>query len=206
HGLWAGCHRVLKTLDWHTERGSLPTSQHVAKRVWSSMSEPHAPEPDGEPKAGHRGRTLAWTSSTYFGEGLPWSVLHQIASEYLTAIGMRPAQVGYTAWLHGATLLKFLWSPIVDLFGSLRRWMLTTQLLMGVLVGGLAWLAHDLSEVPDASKDTTWIWLVLVAIGVLSATYDIACDGYYMAALGKQAQARYSGARVAAFRAAMLVG
>src|SRR5690606_1038253 len=158
HGLWAGCHRVLKTLDWHTERGSLPTSQHVAKRVWSSMSEPHAPEPDGEPKAGHRGRTLAWTSSTYFGEGLPWSILHQIAAEYLTAIGMRPAQVGYTAWLHGTTMLKFLWSPIVDLFGSLRQWMIAMQALMGIGVGVLALLAHRLAIA--GHKDVTWVWLL----------------------------------------------
>lgn len=169
------------------------------------MSEPHAPEPDGEPKAGHRGRTLAWTSSTYFGEGLPWSILHQIAAEYLTAIGMRPAQVGYTAWLHGTTMLKFLWSPIVDLFGSLRQWMIAMQALMGIGVGVLALLAHRLANVAG-HKDVTWLWLLLVGIGVLSATYDIACDGYYMGALEKRDQARFSGVRVAAFRAAMLMG
>ncbi len=137
---------------------------------------------------------------------MPWSILHQIASEYLTAIGMRPAQVGYTSWLHGATLLKFLWSPIVDLFGSLRRWMIAMQISMGIGVGVLALLAQRLATDAGVVKDTRWIWCLLVGIGVLSATYDIACDGYYMSALGKRDQARYSGARVAAFRAAMLVG
>ena len=169
------------------------------------MAEPHAQEPDGEPRAGRRGRILAWTSSTYVGEGLPWSILHQIASEYLTAIGMRPAQVGYTAWLHGTTMLKFLWSPIVDLFGSLRQWMIAMQALMGIGVGALALLAHRLANV-TGHKDTTWLWLLLIGIGVLSATYDIACDGYYMGALDKREQARFSGVRVAAFRAAMLFG
>ncbi|MCA9717620.1 MAG: MFS transporter, partial [Myxococcales bacterium] len=47
---------------------------------------------------------------------------------------------------------------------------------------------------------------LLVVIGVLSATHDIACDGYYMDALDEDAQARMSGLRVAAFRVAMLVG
>ncbi len=50
------------------------------------------------------------------------------------------------------------------------------------------------------------MWVLLVAVGVLSATHDIACDGYYMEALEPQRQARFSGVRVAAFRAAMLVG
>ncbi|HGG58147.1 MAG TPA: MFS transporter, partial [Nannocystis exedens] len=54
--------------------------------------------------------------------------------------------------------------------------------------------------------DTTLVWVVLVIIGVLSATHDIACDGYYMDALSRDLQARYSGIRVAAFRVAMLVG
>lgn len=152
-----------------------------------------------------RARTLGWTSSTYFGEGLPWSVLHQVASEYLTAIGMPAREVGYTGWLNGTTLLKFLWSPFVDLFGTLKRWMVATQALIGIGVGVLAVVAHRLAGTPG-DKDTRWVWLTLLGLGVLSATYDIACDGYYMGALNKHDQARYSGSRVAAYRAAMLVG
>lgn len=152
-----------------------------------------------------RARTLGWTSSIYFGEGLPWSVLHQVASEYLTAIGLPAREVGYTGWLNGTTLLKFLWSPLVDLFGTLKRWMVATQALLGVGVGVLAVVAQRLAGVPG-DKDTRWVWLTLLGLGVLSATYDIACDGYYMGALKKHDQARYSGTRVAAYRAAMLVG
>lgn len=168
-------------------------------------------------RARRRKGTLAWTSSTYFAEGLPWSLLHQVAAEYFTAIGLRPAQVGYTSLLHGPTFLKLLWSPIVELFGTLRGWMIGTQALLGVAVGVLAILAHwVVGEVsaagmhPDPSGSalsaTGWIWVVLVTIGVLSATHDIACDGYYMEALDADDQARFSGVRVAAFRAAMLVG
>src|SRR5690606_28271402 len=115
------------------------------------------------------------------------------------------------------TFLKLLWSPIVELFGTLRGWMIGTQALLGVAVGVLAILAHwVVGEVsaagmhPDPSGSalsaTGWIWVVLVTIGVLSATHDIACDGYYMEALDADDQARFSGVRVAAFRAAMLVG
>lgn len=149
--------------------------------------------------------TVAWTGSTYFAEGLPWSVLHQVASEFFTAAGLPARQVGYTSALHATSTLKFVWSPIVDLFGSLRQWMVATQALLGVLMGLLAVLAQQVATTTGV-KDTTFVWIVLVAIGVVSATHDIACDGYYMDALKKDAQARYAGVRVAAFRAAMLVG
>lgn len=148
--------------------------------------------------------TAAWTGSTYFAEGLPWSVLHQVASEFFTAAGLPARQVGYTSALHATGTLKAVWSPIVDLFGTLRQWMIATQGVLGVMIGLLAVLAHNLSAAAD--KDTTVIWVMLFAIGVVSATHDIACDGYYMDALPKQAQARYVGMRVAAFRVAMFVG
>ncbi len=148
-----------------------------------------------------------WTSSTYFAEGLPWSLLHQVAGELLTAVGLPPRMVGYTSALHLTSSLKFLWSPFVDLFGTLRRWMLWTQALMGAAVMVLALAASQLAAIPEPiAADTTWVWLLLIVIGVLSATHDIACDGYYMDALDTEDQARYSGIRVAAFRVAMVVG
>lgn len=148
---------------------------------------------------------VAWTGSTYFAEGLPWSVLHQVASEFFTAAGLPARQVGYTSALHATGSLKFLWSPVVDLFGSLRQWMLATQALLGVLIGLLAMIAHAVAT-SAGPKDTTFVWVTLIAIGIASATHDIACDGYYMDVLPKDRQAKYAGVRVAAFRAAMLVG
>lgn len=161
-------------------------------------------DPPPEPPA-RRADTVAWTGSTYFAEGLPWSVLHQVAAEFFTAAGLPAREVGFTSALHLTGSLKFLWSPLVDLFGTLRRWIVGTQLGLGVLMGLLALLTHDLFVSPG-ERDTSTIWLVLIGIGIVSATHDIACDGYYMEALGKDDQARYSGVRVAAFRAAMLVG
>ena len=57
------------------------------------------------------GKNLLWTSTTYFGEGLPWSFLHQMALEFLVAIGASGTAGSMTSGLHAATLLKFLWSP-----------------------------------------------------------------------------------------------
>src|SRR5205823_5877012 len=43
-------------------------------------------------------------------------------------------------------------------------------------------------------------------VAILAATHDIAIDGFYLQALDKQAQAAFSGLRVAAYRGAMLLG
>jgi PAT family beta-lactamase induction signal transducer AmpG len=143
-------------------------------------------------------------SSTYFAEGLPWSVLHQVAGEFLTAAGVDAAQIGRTSYLHAATLVKVLVGPVLDTLGSLRGWMILGQAAMGVAIGALGLLAARLVDGDPTALPI--IWILLGAIGVLSAIHDTACDGYYMEVLDKDAQARWSGARVAAFRVAMLVG
>jgi PAT family beta-lactamase induction signal transducer AmpG len=143
-------------------------------------------------------RTLLWTSSAYFGEGLPWSVLHQLATEFLTASGASKTQIASTSLFHFAVTLKFLWSPVVDLWGRKRRWLVVTELVLGLgmLLTGLVVGGGNLSL----------FWLVLALLSVVHATHDIACDGFYLSALDSRQRALFSGVRNAGFRAAMIVG
>jgi PAT family beta-lactamase induction signal transducer AmpG len=143
-------------------------------------------------------RTLLWTSSAYFGEGLPWSFLHQLVTEFLTASGASKRQISSTSLFHLAVTLKFIWSPVVDLFGSKRRWLVTAQVVLGagMLLSAL---------VVDAGQ-TSLFWLLLSLLAVVHATHDIACDGFYLTALDRSQQALFSGVRNAAFRAATIVG
>jgi MFS transporter, PAT family, beta-lactamase induction signal transducer AmpG len=157
------------------------------------VTKPASEEPE-------RKRNLAWVVSTYFGQGLPWTFLHQMATDYLTAIRAPVQQVGYTSWLHTATSFKFAWSPLVDLTGTKRRWMVVLQMVMGVGMFGVAFISRE------ALGGLGMFWLSLALLAIVHATHDIACDGYYLLALSRRQQALYSGARVAAFRAAMLVG
>ena len=150
-----------------------------------------------QPKAKAK-KDLLWTSTTYFGEGLPWSFLHQMAAEFLTATGASNAQVGMTSALHGAVTLKFLWSPIVDLFGRKRTWLWMMQIILGLGMLGVA------SVVP--SGNLTMFWVALGVLSILHATHDIACDGFYLQALDRAGQALFSGTRIAAFRVATIVG
>jgi PAT family beta-lactamase induction signal transducer AmpG len=161
------------------------------------MNEASSTTPAPPPK---RFGNVAWVASTYFGQGLPWSFLHQMATDYLTAVRAPLWQVGYTSWLHTATAFKFLWGPVVDSAGTKRTWMVLLQVLLGFGMLGVAGVSAF------GGGGLGMFWLSLSILAVIHATHDIACDGYYMLALGRSDQALYSGARVAAFRAAMLVG
>jgi PAT family beta-lactamase induction signal transducer AmpG len=143
-------------------------------------------------------KALLWTSTTYFGEGLPWSFLHQMAAEFLTAIGASNTQVGMTSALHSAVTLKFLWSPIVDLFGRKRTWLWMMQIILGLGMFVVAAIA------PTGNLKLFWVALAVLAI--LHATHDIACDGFYLQALDKHGQALFAGTRIAAFQVARIVG
>ena len=144
------------------------------------------------------GKALGWISSTYFGEGLPWSFIHQMGTEFLTAIGASKTQIAATSWFHLAVTFKFAWSPVVDLFGRKRTWLLVLQVLLGLGMFAIAVVAPG--------RELTWFWLLLSVLAILHATHDVACDGFYLEALDKERQALFSGARTAAFRAAMFAG
>jgi PAT family beta-lactamase induction signal transducer AmpG len=143
-------------------------------------------------------RALLWTSTTYFGEGLPWSFLHQMGTEFLTAIGASKTQISSTSLLHLAVTFKFAWSPALDLFGKRRTWLWVLQLVLGLGMFAVAAVAP--------SRNLSAFWLVVSALAVVHATHDIACDGFYLQALDERGQALYSGTRLGAYRLAMIVG
>jgi PAT family beta-lactamase induction signal transducer AmpG len=143
-------------------------------------------------------RALLWTSTTYFGEGLPWTFLHQMGTEFLTEIRASSTQIGSTSLLHLAVTFKFLWSPLLDLFGKRRTWLWGLQVLLGLGMFVVASIAP--------SRNLTAFWLAMAAMSVVHATHDIACDGFYLQALDKHDQALYSGTRLGAYRLALLVG
>jgi PAT family beta-lactamase induction signal transducer AmpG len=153
---------------------------------------------DARAAASRSRRTLVWTSSSYFGEGLPWSFLHQLATEFLTASGASKTQISSTSLFHLAVTLKFIWSPIVDLFGAKRRWLVAAQVVLG--------LGMLLTALAVGLDNPALFWLLLALLAVVHATHDIACDGFYLSALDEPRRALFSGVRNAAFRAATIVG
>lgn len=153
----------------------------------------------------NRTKDLGWVLSTNFAEGLPYAVITTLSVVMMADMGLSNAEI--TAWTSLLAMpwsFKALWSPWV---GRLRRpagvqhglkvWMWMTQTLLAVCIGGVA-----LSFC--ASHWLVWCLLALTVGAFTSATYDVACDGFYMQALDKDAQSFFVGIRSTAYRLSMI--
>lgn len=141
-----------------------------------------------------------WVTSTYFAEGLPYSVVNNLAEILFKGLGASLETIGLTALFHLPWNLKFLWGPFVDQYESKRRWLVGIEVVLTAVMLVLALLARG-----GASLGLLSAWFLLLA--VLSATHDMAIDGYYLEALDARGQSSFVGYRAMAYRfAGMLVG
>ena len=81
----------------------------------------------------------AWIPSLYLAEGLPNVAVVTISVIMYKRMGISNADITlYTSWLYLPWVLKFLWSPFVDLLKTKRWWIITMQLLIGAGFAGIA--------------------------------------------------------------------
>jgi PAT family beta-lactamase induction signal transducer AmpG len=134
----------------------------------------------------------------YVLQGINSTVVEVAANVYFTALKLPLAQVGYyTSDLALPFTLKAFWSPLVDLFGTKRGWMLFTAVVVAAAIMGLAWGMQSRDPVQN-------VIFGCIAIAIAGATNDIATDGYYMLALDRRGQEYFVGVRSAAFRLGMI--
>jgi PAT family beta-lactamase induction signal transducer AmpG len=138
-----------------------------------------------------------WVASTYFGEGFPYAVVHNVADVLFVELGASLGTVGLTSLFHLPWNLKFLWGPFLDAFGTKRGWLLATEIAIAAVLVVLAF-----ASVGPAALATASVAFAIIAL--LSATHDIAVDGYYLEALDTDGQSKFVGYRAAAYRLAML--
>lgn len=135
-----------------------------------------------------------WVATLYFAQGLPNAVVDLVAPVAMKDLGFDNAVITtVAAWAYLPWTLKALWSPLVDGIGRKRTWIFGMQAAGALLLGALA--AAFFFGVPALG-----IVAALGAIAVVSATHDIAADGFYMLALDSGRQAFYSGWRSTFFR------
>jgi len=146
---------------------------------------------------------LASVSLLSFSSGLPLGLVWIAIPTWMKQEGVDIRVVGLFTLAQAPWSFKFLWSPLVDRYappflGRKRGWMLLSQ--VALLLLGL-WLA-GVSDRPDA----VWvIGAVALATALASATQDIAYDGYAVEVLRPEEHGLAVGARLAFYRAAMLV-
>ena len=147
------------------------------------------------------GRRLSpwiWVPTLYFAEGIPNSIVSDASKVMYTDFGLSLEMLGVvTGLMYWAWVVKPLWSPLVDLVKSKRWWIVLTEILLAASFLGLS----------AAIKSPNWmLWTQVCfwSLAVISATQDIAADGYYMLALDESNQAGYTGIRSTAYRLSML--
>ncbi|MBI4802448.1 MAG: MFS transporter [Elusimicrobia bacterium] len=138
--------------------------------------------------------------SVYFAEGLPYILINSVSVILYKNMGVSNAKIAFwTSWLYLPWVIKMLWGPMVDMYGTRRSWVVYTQLIMACCLGA--------SALSLAGQHFFAVSLVSFAVGAfISATHDIAVDGFYMLALTKEDQAFFVGIRSMFYRFAMIFG
>jgi PAT family beta-lactamase induction signal transducer AmpG len=137
-------------------------------------------------------------SSTYFAEGFPYTVVNNVAEILFKELGASLQLIGLTALFHLPWNLKFLWGPFLDQYETKRRWLLAVELALTVVMVALAVVA-------SSAQMLAVIAGCFMLMGLLSATHDIAIDGFYLEALDEAGQSRFVGYRAMAYKIASLV-
>lgn len=142
----------------------------------------------------------SWIPTLYFAEGLPNAIVVLVAALMYKQLGMSNTEIAfYTSWLYLPWVIKFIWSPFVDILKTKRWWTIAMQLLIGAALGGIAF------TIPGSF----WLQGSLFCFWVMafsSATHDIAADGFYMLGLDDHQQSFFSGIRSTFYRLAMMFG
>jgi len=143
-----------------------------------------------------------WTfiPTLYFAEGVPYILINAVSVIFYKRMGVDNATLAFwTSFLYLPWVLKMLWGPIVDTHATKRIWILGTQFAMTICLG----LVAAVIQLPVFFAVTL---IAFFAAAFVSATHDIAADGFYMLALSKDDQALFVGIRSTFYRFAMIFG
>jgi PAT family beta-lactamase induction signal transducer AmpG len=138
-----------------------------------------------------------------FSSGLPLGLVWIAIPTWLARAGVDIKVIGLFTLAQAPWSFKLLWAPSMDryappLLGRKRGWILISQVVLFALGLGLAGVADH----PEA------VWVIgafALAIAFASASQDIAYDAYAVEVLRREEYGLATGARVAFYRAAMLV-
>ncbi|QDV78980.1 hypothetical protein [Botrimarina mediterranea] len=142
----------------------------------------------------------SWIPTLYFASGLPYVAVMTLATVMYQNLGVaNSVNTDYTALLMWPWVVKPLWSPLVDVLSTQRRWVVAMQ---AVIAAGLFAVGMAAPTENFLMLTMSGFWLLAIA----SATHDIAADGFYMASMPERDQAWFVGIRSSFYRLSMIVG
>jgi MFS transporter, PAT family, beta-lactamase induction signal transducer AmpG len=139
---------------------------------------------------------LSWIALIAFASGFPFGLVNEAVPIYLRVHGASLIDIGHLNKLALPWSLKWLWAPLVDRHGSRRVW-------IAACLAGIAGLTLALGHLELASLGSG-LWLLLIAIVVLSATQDVAIDAYTIQSTTTRELGVANSVRITLYRVAML--
>ena len=139
---------------------------------------------------------MSWIAALAFASGFPFGLINEAVPIYLRTHGASLVDIGHLAKLSLPWSLKWLWAPLVDRYGSRRRW------IAGCLAS-LAGLTFVLGTL-DVATPGLGFWIVLLGIVILSATQDVAIDAYTIQSTTTRELGVANSVRITLYRVAML--
>jgi PAT family beta-lactamase induction signal transducer AmpG len=137
---------------------------------------------------------MFWVGILYFAEGFPLGVFYDVFPVHFRQQGVNLAGIGLLSLLGLTWTLKFLWAPAVDHYRHHRRWMFGSDICMAAILLGFA----------AQTGFGPWVWVAIGTFTLLSATNDIAIDGYTIEMLDRRELGLANGLRIAFYRVGML--
>jgi PAT family beta-lactamase induction signal transducer AmpG len=142
------------------------------------------------------GRRLVWIGVLSFASGFPFGLFNDLVPVYLRSSGTSLRDIGLLSTLALPWALKFLWAPAVDRLGTRRRWIAGAQVGLAAVLLLLA--GRDATAGPA-------FFVLLLTLVALSATQDIAVDGYTIEIMERDELGPANGTRVMGYRIGMIV-
>jgi PAT family beta-lactamase induction signal transducer AmpG len=137
----------------------------------------------------------------YFAQGLPSGLIAKALPALMREQGVTLSMIGFTSALALPWALKFLWAPLVDRYGTRKRWLLALNAVTMALM------------LVVASRDfAAWIerlpllLAVLFCANLVSATQDIATDGYAVSRLRPEWRGLGNSIQVVGYKLGMVMG
>lgn len=139
-----------------------------------------------------------WVPSLYFAEGIPYMIVNTVSILIFKQLGMSNAMLAFfTSFLMFPWAVKPLWTPLLDMYGTKKRWIVITQLTMGICFTVAAF-------VMPLTFAVQLLLLIFMLLAFFSATHDAAADGFYILGLEQDQQAFFTGVRSTFYRISMI--
>jgi len=139
----------------------------------------------------------------YFIEGLPYALVVVSSVVFYTNLGLPLKFIGEaTSQFYLPWVLKFAWAPMVDMVGTKRGWIVVAQAVLSLVSLAFALTVGALPVDSVLPVTIAGFWLM----AFISATQDVAIDGYYLETLNKEERSYFVGVRNSFYKVAMLFG